>query len=598
MKDIFILGISAFYHNSAAALIKNGEIVAASEEERFTRIKGDSSFPINAIIFCLEQEKITFSDITKVVFYENTTEKFGRIMTTALTESPSGLKQFLNAVPLWLTDKLWCHKQIIKELNTDSNKLTYIPHHLSHAAAAFYPSPFRSAAVLTIDGAGEWTTLSWGVCSGTEIELKKEMRFPNSIGLLYSAFTLYTGFKINNGEYKMMGLAPYGTPKYVDIIKNRLIKIGEDGSVVLNLKYFGYTKSMDTINKNFEELFGQPRRKPESEITPFYADIAASIQAVTDEIILTCAKHIKEQTGMKNLVLAGGVALNITSMGKLKQSNIFDNIWIQPAAGDSGCAVGAALYVYYKETSDTRKETETDLMKGSYLGYMIENDNADDDRELESLGGIWTNHSEEELSRKIAHLIDKGMIVSVARGRAEFGPRALGNRSILADARRADMLQHLNLNIKFREGFRPFAPAVAEEDASDYFEMHGSSPYMLYAFPVKKEIRMDFTPSESITATASCERSVIPAVTHVDYSARIQTVNKETSPFFYSVLQNLKELNGCSVCVNTSYNVRGEPIVNTAADAYRCFMKSGIDFAVIGNRLFEKSKQKGGGGNG
>lgn len=363
MKDVFILGISAYYHNSAAALIKNGKIVAASEEERFTRIKGDPSFPINAIMFCLEQEKIDFSHITKVVYYEDSAEKFGRIMTTSLLSAPKGLSQYLSSVPLWLNDKLWVRKQILKELNIKNNQLMFIPHHLSHAAAAFYPSPFNSAAVLTVDGVGEWTTAAWGICSGTSIELKKEMRFPNSVGLLYSAFTLYTGFKINNGEYKMMGLAPYGEPKYADLIKKHLVKTGEDGSIVMNQKYFGYTKTMDTINSEFEKLFGKPRRKPESELEPFYADVAASIQAVTDEIILTAAKHIRKETKMQNLVLAGGVALNVTSMGKLRRSGIFDNIWIQPAAGDSGSAVGAAMYAYYSETKKERKVTQTGAVK-------------------------------------------------------------------------------------------------------------------------------------------------------------------------------------------------------------------------------------------
>lgn len=594
MKNVYILGISAHYHNSAAALIKNGEIVAASEEERFTRIKGDPSFPINAITFCLEQEKIDFSDITKVIYYEDPAEKFSRIMTTSLLTAPAGISQFFNSVPIWLTDKLWLRKQILKRLNIKNDKLMCIPHHLSHAAAAFYPSPFNEAAVLTIDGVGEWSTMTWGVCKGTEIALKKEMRFPNSLGLLYSAFTQYTGFKINNGEYKMMGLAPYGSPEYVELIKNHLVKIGEDGSIVLNQKYFSYTRSMSTINSDFEKLFGKPKRKPESAVEPFYADVAASIQAVTDEIILRTAKHIKKETGMDNLVLAGGVALNITSMGKLLKSKIFENIWIQPAAGDSGCAVGAALYGYYIETGKDHSAISTDLMRNTYLGYKIEDSDKNDDEMLKKLGGVWTKMSQKELQEKTAELISLGKIVAVARGRAEFGPRALGNRSILADARRADMLQHLNLNIKFREGFRPFAPAVIEEDAHKYFETDRPSPYMLFSFPVKEERRKALRTEDSIIATASAERSDIPAVTHVDYSARIQTVNKDNSPFFYGVLESFRKQTGYSVVVNTSFNVRGEPIVNTAVDAYRCFMKSGIDYAVIGNRLFDKSKQNGG----
>lgn len=593
-KTYYVLGISAYYHNSAAALVKNGKIVAAAEEERFTRIKGDAAFPINAITFCLEKENLSMSQIDKVVFYEDTAEKFGRILTTSLLCAPKGISQYLNSTTEWVSNKLWIQKQILKELNIKNEKLMCIPHHLSHAASAFYPSPFESAAVLTIDGVGEWTTLSWGVCENTAIKLIRELKFPNSLGLLYSAFTVYTGFKVNNGEYKMMGLAPYGKPIYVDIIKKHLIKINEDGSFVLNQKYFAYTKKMDTINKKFETLFGNPRRKAESEMTEFYADIAASIQAVTDEIILSCAKHIKKVTGMNNLVLAGGVALNVTSMGKLRRSGIFENIWIQPAAGDAGGALGAALYGYYSQTDYRIVAAEKDSMKGSYLGYFIKDNDESDDTELKNLGGVWSVHTSAKIQEIIADLINKGKVVAVARGNAEFGPRALGNRSILADPRKAEMLQHLNLKIKFREGFRPFAPAVIEEDAENYFDMNSSSPYMLYAFPVKKERRCELTFGKTPTETASKSRSDIPAVTHVDYSARVQTVNKDVSPFFYGVLKNFKKLSDCSVVINTSFNVRGEPIVNTAADAYRCFMKTDIDYVVIGNRLFAKDEQKGG----
>ncbi len=599
MKKVrYVLGISAYYHNSAAALVKDGKVVSAAEEERFTRIKGDSSFPINAILFCLEKEKLDMSQIDRVVYYEDTAEKFGRIISTALICSPKGITQYLHSIPEWISNKLWIQRQILKELNIKNDKLMYIPHHLSHAASAFFPSPFKAAAVLTLDGVGEWTTLSWGVCEDNNISLMKEMRFPNSLGLLYSAFTVYTGFKVNSGEYKMMGLAPYGQPRYVELIKKNLVKIGEDGSFVLNQKYFSFTTKMDTINKEFENLFGQPRRKPEGEITDFYADIAASIQAVTEEIILLCAKHIKEVTNMDNLVLSGGVSLNVTAMGKLRRSGIFKNIWVQPAAGDAGGALGAALYGYYSCTENQRVPSEIDLMKGTYLGYKIKDKNETDDNELKNLGGVWSVHTSTKLQEKIADLINQGKIVAVARGAAEFGPRALGNRSIIADARKADMLQHLNLKIKFREGFRPFAPAVIEEDAEDYFELNGTSPYMLYTFPVKAEKRKEVIFGKTITETASKERSDIPAVTHIDYSARVQTVNKEMSPFFYGVLQNFKKLSGCSVVVNTSFNVRGEPIVNTAVDAYKCFMKTDIDCAVIGNRLFIKNEQNGGGING
>lgn len=594
MKNIYVLGISAYYHNSAAALIKDGKIVAAAEEERFTRVKGDNSFPINAIAFCMETEGIKVADVEKVVFYEDTAEKFVRIMTTALINAPRGIQQYLKSIPRWITQKLWIQRKILKELNIKSDKLAFIPHHLSHAASAFYPSPFQKAAVLTIDGVGEWTTLSWGVCENSQIQLLKELKFPDSLGLLYSAFTVYTGFKVNNGEYKMMGLAPYGEPKYVDLIKENIVKIYDDGSFVLNKKYFSYTTKMDTINSEFESLFGRKRRQPESEMDSFYADVAASIQQVTDEIILKAAKHIKERTGMENIVLAGGVALNVTSMGKLRRSGLFKNMWVQPAAGDAGGALGAALYGYYSVDGTKRAKSETNALRHVYLGYEIKDVDDADDAELHKLGGVWSTHTAAELQKKIAELINDGKIVAVARGKAEFGPRALGNRSILADPRRAEMLQHLNRQIKFREGFRPFAPAVIEEDAGEYFELEGASPYMLYTFPVKESRRSAVEFGETVTQTASKSRSDIPAVTHVDYSARIQTVSKAESPFFYGVLEQFKRISGYSVTVNTSFNVRGEPIVNTAADAYRCFMKSGIDYVVIGNRLFDKSLQKGG----
>lgn len=594
MKNIYVLGISAYYHNSAAALIKDGKIVAAAEEERFTRVKGDNSFPINAIAFCMETEGIKVADVEKVVFYEDTAEKFVRIMTTALINAPRGIQQYLKSIPRWITQKLWIQRKILKELNIKSDKLAFIPHHLSHAASAFYPSPFQKAAVLTIDGVGEWTTLSWGVCENSRIQLLKELRFPDSLGLLYSAFTVYTGFKVNNGEYKMMGLAPYGEPKYVDLIKENIVKIYDDGSFVLNKKYFSYTTKMDTINSEFESLFGRKRRQPESEMDSFYADVAASIQQVTDEIILKAAKHIKERTGMENIVLAGGVALNVTAMGKLRRSGLFKNMWVQPAAGDAGGALGAALYGYYSVDGTKRAKSETNALRHVYLGYEIKDEDDADDAELHKLGGVWSTRTAAELQKKIAELINDGKIVAVARGKAEFGPRALGNRSILADPRRAEMLQHLNRQIKFREGFRPFAPAVIEEDAGEYFELEGASPYMLYTFPVKESRRSAVEFGETVTQTASKSRSDIPAVTHVDYSARIQTVSKAESPFFYGVLEQFKRISGYSVTVNTSFNVRGEPIVNTAADAYICFMKSGIDYVVIGNRLFDKSLQKGG----
>lgn len=591
MKKTYILGISALYHNSAAALICNGEIVAAAEEERFSRIKADSAIPVNAAAFCLDTAGITADELDCIVFYDDPAVKFERIITTAFLNSPKSIIQFMAAVPSWVSDKLWVEKKIKKELHIKKVPVKYLSHHLSHAASAFYPSPFEDAAIITLDGVGEWDTASWGIGEKNKIELKGRMRFPNSLGLLYSAFTYYTGFKINNGEYKMMGLAPYGKPVYADKIKKELVSIGEDGSIILNQKYFSYTYSVKTINKKFEALFGRPARKKGEEIDEFYADIAASIQSVTNEILLKTAKYVREKTGKNRLVMAGGVALNVTSTGLLRRSGIFDDIWIQPAAGDSGCAVGAAMEVWFGEYDSERKCTGEDRMKNAFLGTAIKNESRADDEELRKLGAVWTPLGNAEASKTAAKLVSEGCIVGVAREKAEFGPRALGHRSILADARDPDNLQRLNMSIKFREGFRPFAPAVIEEDAGEYFEMTGTSPYMIFSFPVKESRRMNAERGKNVTETASLVRSDIPSVTHIDYSARAQTVNKKTNEFFYSVLTEFKALTGYSVMINTSFNTNEEPIVNTAAEAYRCFMRSGIDFAIIGNRLFDKSKQ-------
>ena len=591
MEYTYVLGISALYHNSAAALICNGEIVAAAEEERFTRIKGDNAFPIKAITFCLDSAGITASEISYIVYYEDPAEKFGRIMTSSFICAPKSIKQFLAAIPEWISNKLWIEKEIRKQLGVKKTEIVFLPHHISHAASAFFPSPFEDAAVLTVDGVGEWTTAAWGIGEGNLLELKGEMRFPNSLGLLYSAFTLYTGFKINNGEYKMMGLAPYGEAKYADLIKKELVKISEDGSIALNQKYFSYTYGVTTITPAFEELFGSKTRKPDEEITQFHADVAASIQQITDEILLKMAKHIRKVSGKTNLCMAGGVALNVTSTGLLRQSRIFDNIWIQPAAGDAGGAIGAALYVYYSKTGKEREPIQPDSMKNAFLGYEIPNESKKDDKALKKLGAKWTTAEGDELCEKIAEFVSEGKIVGVAHGKAEFGPRALGHRSILADARDPEMLQRLNAKIKFREGFRPFAPAVLQEDADQYFDVEGISPYMIFTFPVKESRRLPAEKGESITETASLPRSDIPTVTHVDYSARIQTVDETMNPFFYRILESFKKLTGCSVMVNTSFNVNQEPIVNNAVDAYKSFMRSGIDFAVIGNRLFDKQSQ-------
>ncbi len=591
MGKTYILGISAFYHDSAAALICDGEIVAAASEERFTRIKGDASFPIEAITFCLDSAKILPEDLAEVVFYEDPVEKFGRLLTSAFIGIPKSIVQFTVSMPDWISNKLWIEKKIRKELGLKKGKIVFLSHHLSHAASAFYPSPFEEAAILTVDGVGEWTTLSWGTGKGNDLTLTNALRFPNSLGLLYSAFTFYTGFRINEGEYKMMGLAPYGKPDYAETIKKELIRIEENGSFVLNQNYFSYAHGIKTINKKFEALFGQPPRRQDEPITEFHADIAASIQQVTNEILLNAAKHIRRETGMKNLVMAGGVALNVTATGSLRASGIFDNIWIQPAAGDAGGAVGAALHRYYRVTGAERTGRAKDLMHAGFLGYNITPDSKEDDEALKELGAVWTEIGDNEMFAEIAELVSEGKIVSVAYDRAEFGPRALGNRTILADARDPAMLQHLNARIKFREGFRPFAPAVLAEDADQYFDIKGDSPYMIFTFPVKESRRLPADRADSITKTASLARSDIPSVTHIDYSARIETVNREDNPKFHAILTEFKKRTGCSVMINTSYNVNHEPIVNTAKDAYKTFMKSGIDFAFIGNRRFDKAKQ-------
>ncbi|MBQ6162892.1 MAG: hypothetical protein IJK23_00315 [Clostridia bacterium] len=598
MAKTYVLGISAFYHDSAAAMICDGEIVAAASEERFTRVKGDASFPIEAITFCLDTAKILPEDLAAVVYYEDPVEKFGRLLTSAFIGVPKSVVQFTASMPDWISSKLWIEKKIRKDLGLQKGKVVFLSHHLSHAASAFYPSPFDEAAILTVDGVGEWTTMSWGVGKGNEVRLTNALRFPNSLGLLYSAFTFYTGFKINEGEYKMMGLAPYGEPKYADLIKKELIRIEDDGSFVLNQKYFSYAHGVKTINKKFEALFGQPPRGKDEPITDFHADVAASIQQVTNEILLNAAKHIREQTGMKNLVMAGGVALNVTSTGALRASGIFDGIWIQPAAGDAGGAVGAALHQYYRITDAARRPDGKDLMKAGFLGYEIKNRNKEDDEALQRRGAVWTEIGDKEAFAEIAKLVSEGKIVSVAWDRAEFGPRALGNRSILADARDPAMLQHLNARIKFREGFRPFAPAVLAEDAAQYFDIEGDSPYMIFTFPVKESRRKPSERAESITKTASLARSDIPSVTHIDYSARIETVNAADNPKFHAILTEFKKLTGCSVMINTSYNVNHQPIVNNAVEAYDTFMKSGIDFAFIGGRRFDKAKQPGNDGKG
>ncbi len=587
-----ILGISAFYHDSAAAIIRDGVIIAAAQEERFTRKKGDSSFPHNAISFCLEKAEADIDDINYIIFYEDPKEKFDRLITTHHLMAPYGWRSFVEAMPAWLTSKLWMEKEIGKELGT-KKRIICCDHHVSHAASAFFPSPFSEAAIITIDGVGEWSTTAYGVGKGNKINLMKHIKFPNSLGLLYSAFTYYTGFKINRGEYKLMGLAPYGKPLYYDLIKEKLIKTGEGGSFAINQKYFNYTKGLTMINDRFCNLFGQPPREPESEITQFHMDIASSIQKVINEHVLAMGRHVHRITGLDNLVIAGGVGLNCVANGLLSRYGPFKKIWVQPAAGDAGGALGAAFWLWYQALGKPRKPVFPDAMQGSFLGEEISLTSERDDRLLKEMGAIWELLDEDLLPERIAEAVSSGKVVGVARGRSEWGPRALGARSILGDARLPQMQSHMNMKIKSRESFRPFAPMVLEEDAGKYFEMAQDSPYMLTVYPVKDSIRRPVEDKNMFgLELLKQDRSEIPAVTHVDFSARIQTVDRERNPFIWSVLKKFKDKTSCSVMINTSFNVRGEPIVNTIGDAYRCFMATKMDCLVLGNRFMERAKQK------
>jgi carbamoyltransferase len=585
-----ILGISAYYHDSAAVLIEDGRIVAAAQEERFTRKKGDASLPHNAIAFCLEAAGATEHTVDHIVFYEDPKAKFDRLLTNYHLTAPFSLRSFLTAMPAWLTNKLWMERGIARELGTKKS-VHLCDHHLSHAASAFFPAPFESAAVLTIDGVGEWSTATIAHGEGNRLRFIRHMRYPNSVGLLYSAVTYYIGFKVSSGEYKVMGLAPYGKPRFADLMRERLVRVSDDGSIVLNQRYFGYTTGLRMINRRFETLFGQPRRRPESELTQFQMDIAASVQAVVNEVVLKMAAHARQVTGCRNLCLAGGVALNCVANGLLSHSGLFDRLWIQPAAGDAGGALGAALWWWHQVLEGNRTPMEPDSMNGAFLGPDIAAHSTADDAMLERLGAVWKAHEDNSLPRAVAALINSGKIVGVARGRMEFGPRALGARSILADARSETMQSRMNLKIKFRESFRPFAPIVLAEDASNYFDMAQASPYMLLVYPVLESRRrpVDAEAAGGL-ARLKVPHSDIPAVTHVDYSARVQTVD-EQNVFAHAVLTALKDLSGCSVAINTSFNVRGEPIVCTAEDAYRCFMATEMDAVVIGNRLMLKDEQ-------
>jgi len=600
-----ILGISAYYHDSAAALIIDGEIIAAAHEERFTRKKHDASFPINAARYVLEEGGFTYSDLTAVAFYDKPYIKFERLLETYHAFAPKGLKSFLSAIPVWIKEKLFMKKMLNDEfakLGKGKVPILFPEHHLSHAASAFYPSPFEEAAILTIDGVGEWATSTICYGKGKDIKIIKELDFPHSVGLLYSAFTYYTGFRVNSGEYKLMGLAPYGnslseeTKRFKEIIYKELVDIRTDGSILLNMKYFRFATGLKMTNdKKWEELFGIPPRKEESPITQSYMNMALAIQQLTEEIVLKLVKTTKELTGSNNLVMAGGVALNSVANGKILEKKIFDDIWIQPAAGDAGGALGAALAAWHIwKDKDRNIINNPDSMKGAYLGPEFT------DRQIENVARKYNAkyiHFDnfEELTKKVASLLDKGKVVGWFQGRMEYGPRALGNRSILGDARNPEMQKKMNLKIKYREGFRPFAPTVLEEDMGVYFEIDKPSPYMLLVIPVKEE-RKSPEPSGyndlELYDRLYHLRSDVPAITHIDYSARIQSVHKDTNPKYWSLINEFKKLTGYGVIVNTSFNVRGEPIVCTPDDGFRCFMRTEMDYLVMGNYLFDKTDQK------
>ncbi|MGC8828707.1 MAG: carbamoyltransferase family protein [Verrucomicrobiia bacterium] len=594
-----ILGISAFYHDSAAALIIDGHIVAAAQEERFTRVKHDFRFPINAINYCLKEGKLNPEDLDYVVFYDKPLLKFDRLIETYLAYAPAGLKSFMMAMPLWLKTKLHLPKEIRKSLNNRYQKgIIFTGHHESHAASAFFPSPFEEAAIITADGVGEWDTASIGVGNGNKIKLLKTLRFPHSLGLLYSAFTYFTGFKVNSGEYKLMGLAPYGEPKYVDLILDKIVDLKEDGSLAMNMKYFNYCQGLTMTNREFDKLFGGPPRKPESFITQREMDIAASIQAVTEEAMIRMAKTAKELTGCKYLCLAGGVALNCVANGKILRSGIFDDIWIQPAAGDAGGALGAALFVHYQLLDNQRNTNGEDSQQGSLLGPSFTNEEIQAFLETQGLKYHFFKSENELLERTVRAMID-GMVVGWFHGRMEFGPRALGARSIIGDARNETMQSTMNLRIKYRESFRPFAPCVLIEDVSKYFELDRESPYMLLVADVRKELRCNLTEEQKrimkdpdLRKRVNVKRSVIPAVTHIDMSARIQTVDEKRHGRFYRLMKEFKKQTGCGVIINTSFNIRGEPIVCTPQDACKCFLATDMDMLVLENCVLYKSEQK------
>ena len=589
-----ILGLSAFYHDSAAALVRDGEIVAAAQEERFTRKKHDERFPENAVRYCLEAAGVATSDLDAVIFYEKPLLKFERLLETYLAFAPRGLFSFFRAMPPWLQQKLHLPREIDRGLGDGyTGPIYFCTHHESHAASAFFPSPFEEAAIITLDGVGEWTTTSWGVGRGNKIELRGEVRFPHSLGLLYSAFTYYCGFRVNSGEYKLMGLAPYGEPRFADLIRRHLIDLKDDGSFRLDMGYFNYCQGLTMTNDRFHRLFGGPPRHPDSEPTQRDMDLAASIQLVTEEAMLHIARHVHAKTGLKNLCLAGGVALNCVGNGRILREGPFENIWIQPAAGDAGGALGAALWCWYQHMGNSRTPQSRDSQRGSYLGP--EYSPAQVRAELDAAHAVYeTFENTEQMAEAIAAELADGKIVGHFAGRAEFGPRALGNRSILGDPRNPDMQRRMNVAIKFRESFRPFAPAVLEGKQSGFFDLMAESPYMLLTTPIRKDKRRRLTEEEGrLTGLAKLKavRSELPAITHVDHSARVQTVSKDRSPRLHAILGAFEKRSGYPVLVNTSFNVRGEPIVDGPSDAYRCFMFTDMDVLVVENCLMRKPAQ-------
>jgi carbamoyltransferase len=592
VRPTYILGLSAFYHDSAACLLRDGEIVAAAQEERFTRKKGDAAFPRQAVDYCLATGGISVADLAYVGFYDKPLLKFERILETYLGTAPRGFRSFRLAGPLWIKDKLYTDRQLRDELGYQGEML-YSEHHESHAASAFFPSPFEEAAFLTMDGVGEWATASFGVGRGDDIEILKEIHWPDSVGLLYSAFTYYTGFKVNSGEYKVMGLAPYGEPKYVDLIYRELVDLKDDGSFTLNQRYFNYLTGLTMTNSEFDRLFGAPPREPETKLTQREMDLARSVQVVCEEIMLRMARTVHRETGMDRLCLAGGVALNCVGNGRLLREGPFKELWIQPAAGDAGGAVGVAQLAWHRHCRQPRRPTPgKDAMKGAFLGP--EYAEPDIEAYLHSVGAVYRKLDREELLHTVAGLLAEEKVIGWFNGRMEFGPRALGARSILGDPRSPRMQAQMNLKIKFREGFRPFAPSVLRERVNQYFDLDTDSPYMLLVAPVREERRIPM--DETAGGLWGIDklnvlRSDIPAVTHIDYSARIQTVSRETNPDYYDLIREFEGLTGCAVLVNTSFNVRGEPIVCSPADAYRCFMRTHLDYLVLGSFLLEKEGQ-------